>query len=904
MGNFSKKQVIIFDGLSYCYKAYHAFPLLKNRSEEPTGAIYGMLSMLRKVLLKYSPTHAAVVFDTKGKKTFRHKIFSEYKSNRSPMPENLRTQLQPLYKIITAMGLVIISIPDVEADDVIGTLAYSLQFSGYQVLIGTNDKDIAQLVSSNIFIINNSDGMLYKTHDIKHKYGVFPELIPDFIALVGDKSDNIPGVPGIGKKTATILLNEIGTLKNIYSNLESTAELNCRGARNLKKILLENREVACLSYKLANIKTNISLNVSYDELRIQPPTLNVLLSFFKQYEFNYWKSSVLKNNWLKKPKINSHRGDTYSEKVCSTSTKKYIIITCEKILYKWIKRLRAANFFAFNIECIKKNDKYIIEGFSFAIASGEAIYIPTFFNEQDTLKIISYDQVICLLRPILTNTRSKKVGINIKSILILLKKFKIALGGQLFDISLESYILNNTVSNSDIYYLSEYWLNKKSEYKNKYYQEAEKVDFIFQLHSFMWLELQKDKCQLSYFKNIEMPLIKTLTEVESYGVKVNNYILSDYLKKSSKRMKLLKKIAYRIVGIEFNLSSSQQLSCILFKKYGIKDFKKTPKGAPSTAESSLKMLSSRYRLPEIVLEYRGLVKLNSTYIKNLLRRINPQDQRVYATYNQSITSTGRLSCKHPNLQNIPVGNLSGYCIRRAFIAPDKHVLVGIDYSQIELRIMAHFSKDKILTKAFNLEQDIHAVTASEIFNIPITCVTKQQRGKVKSINFGLIYGIGAIGLSNQLNISSKESREYINRYFQRYPKILHYIENTKVKAKEKGYVKTILGRRIYIPNINSDNPTIRKSAERMAVNATIQGTAADIIKKAMITTSYWIKKNELKVHIIMQIHDELLLEVNRDNLSDIKNVASIMESAISLSVPIRVNLKYGVSWGEIKTFRV
>ena len=927
MVQIPENPLILVDGSSYLYRAYHAFPPLTNSAGEPTGAMYGVLNMLRSLILQYQPTHAVVVFDAKGK-TFRDELFEHYKSHRPPMPDDLRAQIEPLHAMVKAMGLPLMAVPGVEADDVIGTLAREAEKVGRPVLISTGDKDMAQLVTPGITLINTMTNTILGPDEVVTKYGVPPELIIDFLALMGDSSDNIPGVPGVGEKTAQALLQGLGGLDTLYAEPEKIAGLTFRGAKTMAAKLEQNKEVAYLSYQLATIKTDVELDLGCEDLLVEQPVADELLTLFKKYEFKRWITDVESGKWMQAKGAKSAArplaaaaevAEAEEETATVLSAENYVTILDEQTLLTWIENLKKAPLFAFDTETDSlDNVSANMVGLSFAIEPGVAAYVPVAHDYLDAPDQIPRDRVLELLKPLLEDGKVLKVGQNLKYDRGILANYGIELRGIAFDTMLESYILDSVAGRHDMDSLSDRWLKHKTitfeeiagkgknqltfnqialEEAGRY--AAEDADVTLQLHLKMWPELQQNEGPLNVFKNIEMPLVPVLSRVERNGVKIDPAVLHAHSQEIAKRLIELEKKAYDIAGEEFNLSSPKQLQTILFEKQGIKPLKKTPGGAPSTSEEVLEELALDYPLPKVILEYRGLAKLKSTYTDKLPLMISPKTGRVHTSYHQAVTATGRLSSTDPNLQNIPVRNEEGRRIRQAFIAPEDYLIVSADYSQIELRIMAHLSRDKGLLTAFAEGKDIHRATAAEVFGLPLESVSSEQRRSAKAINFGLIYGMSAFGLARQLNIPRKEAQKYMDLYFERYPGVLEYMERTRTQAKEQGYVETLDGRRLYLPDIKSSNGARRAGAERAAINAPMQGTAADIIKRAMIAVDGWLLSEKPRLRMIMQVHDELVFEVHKDDLEAVaKKIHELMESSTTLAVPLLVEVGSGENWDQ------
>ncbi|MEI7216948.1 DNA polymerase I [Pectobacterium carotovorum] len=927
MAQIAENPLILVDGSSYLYRAYHAFPPLTNSAGEATGAMYGVLNMLRSLLLQYQPSHVAVVFDAKGK-TFRDELFENYKAHRPPMPEDLREQIEPLHKMVKAMGLPLLAVSGVEADDVIGTLAVQAEKAGKSVLISTGDKDMAQLVTPSVTLINTMNNSILGPQEVCDKYGIPPELIIDFLALMGDASDNIPGVPGVGEKTAQALLQGLGGLDSLYANLDKIAGLSFRGAKTMAPKLEQHKEVAYLSYQLATIKTDVELELSCDQLTVNELDVDELHRLFSRYEFKRWLSDVESGTWMQGKK-SSQPVQAVSSAVVeqvveednapTLSTDGYVTILDEKTLLDWIERLKQAEVFAFDTETDGLDTLTAnLIGLSFAIKPGEAAYLPLAHDYLDAPEQLDRTKVLALFKPLLEDEKLLKIGQNLKFDKGVMQRYDIDLRGIAFDTMLESYVLDSVAGRHDMDSLAERYLSHKTitfeEIAGKGKNQltfnqialeqagpyaAEDADVTLHLHQKLWGKLQPhtDLCQV--FQTIDMPLVPVLSRIERTGVLIDPAILVEHSKELTIRLAELETQAYELAGEEFNLSSTKQLQGILYEKQKLPILKKTPKGAPSTNEEVLAELALDYPLPKLILEYRGLAKLKSTYTDKLPLMINPATKRVHTSYHQAVTATGRLSSSDPNLQNIPVRNDEGRRIRQAFIAPQGYSIVAADYSQIELRIMAHLSGDKGLLNAFANGLDIHRATASEVFGTALDKVTSEQRRSAKAINFGLIYGMSAFGLSRQLNIPRSESQKYMNLYFERYPGVQDYMERTRQQAAEHGYVSTLDGRRLYLPDIHSRNAMARKGAERAAINAPMQGTAADIIKKAMIAIDDWLRKDTPKVKMIMQVHDELVFEIHDSVIEEsISKIKVLMEGCMQLNVPLQVDIGTGMNWDE------
>ena len=930
MAQIAENPLILVDGSSYLYRAYHAFPPLTNSAGEPTGAMYGVLNMLRSLLLQYQPSHVAVVFDAKGK-TFRDDLFAEDKSRRPPMPDDRRAQIEPLHSMVKAMGLPLLVTPGVEADDVIGTLALEAEKAGHAVLISTGDKDMAQLVTPNVTLINTMNNTILGPQEVCDKYGIPPELIIDFLALMGDSSDNIPGVPGVGEKTAQALLQGIGGLDALYGNLENIATLSFRGAKTMAAKLEQNKEVAYLSYKLATIKTDVELDLTCADLTVSEPDVDTLQQLFKQYEFKRWLADVEAGVWLENKKGTGAKAAGAAKPAAAVEAPKalaeaklsqdgYVTILDEATFTDWLARLKKADVFAFDTETDGLDTLTAnLIGLSFAIAPGEAAYLPVAHDYLDAPAQLDRAYVLEALKPLLEDEKALKVGQNLKFDMSLLARYGIEMRGIAYDTMLESYVLDSVGGRHDMDSLADRYLGHKTitfeEIAGKGKNQltfnqialeqaapyaAEDADVTLQLHLAMWPQLKQSAELLTVFNEIEMPLLPVLSHIERTGVLIDPAILSAHSQELAKRLAELEAQAHELAEEPFNLASTKQLQAILYEKQKLPVLKKTPGGAPSTNEEVLAELALDYPLPKVILEYRGLAKLKTTYTDKLPLMINPVSGRVHTSYHQAVTATGRLSSSDPNLQNIPVRNEEGRRIRQAFIAPEGYRIVAADYSQIELRIMAHLSQDEGLLKAFAEGKDIHRATASEVFGVPLDKVTGEQRRSAKAINFGLIYGMSAFGLARQLGIPRGEAQRYMDLYFERYPGVLDYMERTRQQASEQGYVSTLDGRRLYLPDVRSSNAMRRKAAERAAINAPMQGTAADIIKRAMIEVDAWLQGQEKPlVRAIMQVHDELVFEVHESVIEEAsQRIRQLMEGSMALAVSLKVDVGVGMNWDE------
>ena len=930
MPTIAPNPLVLVDGSSYLYRAFHAFPPLTNSAGEPTGAMYGVLNMLKSLISQVQPSHIAVVFDAKGK-TFRDEMFEQYKSHRPPMPDDLRKQIQPLHDIIRALGIPLLVIEGVEADDVIGTLAVAASKANQKVLISTGDKDMAQLVDDNIMLINTMNNTLLDRDAVIEKYGIPPELIIDYLALMGDSADNIPGVAGVGEKTALGLLQGIGSMAEIYANLDKVAELPIRGAKKLGDKLLAEKEMADLSYRLATIKTDVALDITPEELTLGASNNDQLTEYFGRYEFKRWLNEVMNgtdsitNNNEQPTKINHYQAtpalaqDNSDEALpaIQIDRSRYETLLTEADLNHWVEKLKQAKLFALDTET--DNLDYMaanLVGISFALENGEAAYLPLQLDYLGAPKTLEKTTALTLLKPILENPTIQKVGQNFKYDLTIFARNGIDVQGVAFDTMLESYVLNSTgrhnmddlakrylghqtISFEEIagkgknqLTFNQIPLEKAAEYA------AEDADVTMKLQQVLWEKLSKEPTLEKLFKEMELPLLGVLSRMERRGVLIDSDALFLQSNEIANRLSELEEQAYALAGQPFNLASTKQLQEILFDKLGLPVIQKTPKGAPSTNEEVLEELAFSHELPKVLVEHRGLSKLKSTYTDKLPQMVNPQTGRVHTSYHQAVTATGRLSSSDPNLQNIPIRNEEGRRIRQAFIAREGFTVVAADYSQIELRIMAHLSQDQGLINAFTQGKDIHRSTAAEIFGMALDEVTSEQRRNAKAINFGLIYGMSAFGLSRQLGIGRADAQSYMDLYFKRYPGVQTFMHDIREKAKAQGYVETLFGRRLYLPDINSSNGMRRKAAERVAINAPMQGTAADIIKRAMIQLDQKLQ-NDPDIAMIMQVHDELVFEVRSEKVAFYSElIKTQMESAADLVVPLIVEVGQGTNWDE------
>lgn len=904
---------VLVDGSSYLYRAFHAMfkADLRNAAGEPTGAVRGVTAMLRRLKKDYPNSHITVIFDAKGK-TFRDEIYSEYKAQRPPMPDDLRSQIQPVHDIVRAMGFPLLSIEGVEADDVIGTLARQATEKGIEVVISTGDKDMAQLVNEHVTLVNTMTETVMDIEGVKEKFGLPPELIIDYLALMGDKVDNIPGVPGVGEKTALCLLQNLNGITAIYENLESIRTLDFRGAKKMPEKLAENKDLAELSYLLATIKCDVDLDVHIEELINTPQDNEALTTLFTELEFKSWITE-----------LSSLQGSEATQKSVAIPEKveaNYETILTEERLSYWLEQLKQSELFAFDTETTSLNylDARIV-GLSFAVKAGEAAYLPLTHDYAGAPEQLNIDTVLALFKPILEDSNQYKVGQNLKYDRHILLNHDINLQGIKHDTMLQSYVLDSTATRHDMDSLAEKYLGrstihfediagkgKKQLTFNQIGLEeagpyaAEDADITLQLHQTLWPQIQTIPALVEVYEQLEMPLLPVLNTLERNGVNIDIWMLQQQSDELAQKIDQFEKQAWAVAEEEFNLGSPKQLQVILYDKLELPILKKTPKGQPSTAEGVLQELADDgYELPQVIMNYRSLSKLKSTYTDRLPEQVNRSTGRVHTSYHQAVTATGRLSSSDPNLQNIPIRSEEGRRIREAFVASEGYTLLAADYSQIELRIMAHLSQDTGLLKAFAAGEDIHRHTAAEIFGVELDQVTSDQRRSAKAINFGLIYGMSAHGLSKQLGIERHQAADYMTTYFERYPGVKNYMNTTREQAKEDGYVETLFGRRLHLPEINASNGMRRQYAERTAINAPMQGTAADIIKKAMIDISTWLTASNSNIRMIMQVHDELVFEVPIEQVETAKiTIEQYMMKAATLDVPLEVGMGVGDNWEQ------
>ncbi|MGF1710829.1 DNA polymerase I [Vibrio kagoshimensis] len=930
MARIPDNPLILIDGSSYLYRAFHAYPGTMSNGDIPTNAVYGVVNMLRSMMRQFASDRIAVIFDAKGK-TFRDDMYPEYKANRPPMPDDLRCQIEPLHNVIRAMGLPLISISGVEADDVIGTLASQASKAGIPVLISTGDKDMAQLVDENVTLINTMTNVVMDREGVIEKFGIPPELIIDYLALMGDKVDNIPGVPGVGDKTATALLQGIGSIEKLYENLDGIAALGFRGSKTMAKKLIDNKDNATMSYELATIKLDVELEETPESLVKATPNTDELIKLYGQLVFKSWLNELLEGGSgvveadEKSGAVRSNAPAASSTAEMNTSAvtidrSQYETILDQDTFNQWLDKLKATDVFAFDTET--DNLDYMVAnlvGLSFATEEGIAAYVPVAHDYLDVPEQLDRDWVLEQLKPILEDDAQAKVGQNLKYDASVLARYDIEMKGIKHDTMLASYVFNSVGGKHDMDSLALRFLQhscisfeqiagkgKKQLTFNQIDIEeaspyaAEDADVTLRLHNRLMENIEQDEKLKTIYEEIEIPLVPVMSRIERTGVFIDDMLLGAQSQEIAVRLDELEQKAYEIAEQEFNMNSPKQLQAILFEKMGLPVIKKTPSGAASTNEEVLQELALDYPLPKLIIEYRGLAKLKSTYTDKLPKMINAETGRVHTSYHQAVTATGRLSSTDPNLQNIPIRNDEGRRIRQAFVAPHGWKILAVDYSQIELRIMAHLSGDKALLEAFQQGKDIHAATAAEIIGVSIDDVTTEQRRRAKAVNFGLIYGMSAFGLAKQLGIPRGEAQHYMDTYFERYPGVMQYMEDTRSNASEQGFVETIYGRRLHLPEISSRNGMRRKAAERAAINAPMQGTAADIIKKAMLLVDEWIQaEGDGRVKLLMQVHDELVFEVEESALAEIESkVQELMESAANLEVPLVAEAGSGDNWDQ------
>jgi DNA polymerase-1 len=917
----SHAPLVLVDGSSYLYRAFHALPPLANSKGMPTGAVKGVLNMLKSLRRQYPDSPFAVVFDAKGG-TFRDTLYADYKANRPSMPDDLRVQVEPLHAAVKALGYPLLCVDNVEADDVIGTLARSSAAADRPVVISTGDKDMAQLVDGHITLVNTMTGTVLDIAGVKEKFGVGPEHIIDYLALMGDKVDNIPGVPGVGEKTAVGLLVGVGGgLETLYANLDKVAALPIRGAKGLSAKLEEHRAAAFMSYELATIKIDVPLDVTVDQLICREPDHQGLLELYAELEFRSWVEDV------------QREARREGESIAEVTPIVEVPATYETVLdperfAAWLEKLRQAPLFAFDTETTGLDaQRADLVGLSFAVVAHEACYIPLTHSYMGAPGQLNRDEVLLALKPLLEDPSKAKVGQNAKYDINILANCAIGgdpangiqVQGVKFDTMLESYVLDSTATRHDMDSLALKYLNhvtiKFEDVAGKGAKQltfdqidlevagpyaAEDADVTLRLHQLFEGKLSAIPSLDGVLADIEMPLVPVLARIERQGALVDAALLGVQSIELGEKLVALEREAYEIAGEAFNLGSPKQLGVILYEKLGLPVLNKTAKGQASTAEAVLAELAEQdYLLPKVLMQYRSLSKLKSTYTDRLPEQINPRTGRIHTSYHQAVAATGRLSSSDPNLQNIPIRTAEGRRIRQAFVAPNGYRLLAADYSQIELRIMAHLAKDEGLLHAFRNDLDVHRATAAEVFGVALEAVTTDQRRSAKAINFGLIYGMSSFGLAKQIGVDRRQAQDYIDRYFAQYPGVLEYMERTRAQAADQGYVETVFGRRLYLPDINAKNQALRKGAERAAINAPMQGTAADIIKRAMVAVDNWLSNSGLDARVILQVHDELVLEVREDLVEQISREIRIhMSGAAELDVPLLVEVGTGANWDE------
>ena len=934
----SQAPLVLVDGSSYLYRAFHALPPLTTSKGLPTGAVKGVLNMLKSLRKQYPDSPFAVVFDAKGG-TFRDDMYAEYKANRPSMPDDMRVQIEPLHQSVIALGFPLLCVEGVEADDVIGTLARSSAAAERPVVISTGDKDMAQLVDGHITLVNTMTGSSMDVAGVKEKFGVAPEQIIDYLALMGDSSDNIPGVPGIGPKTASGLLVGVnGGLTELYAQLDIVPSLPIRGAKTLPAKLEEHRDMAFLSYQLATIKVDVPLDVGLDDLHLREPDRDKLAELYALLEFKSWSDELQRDAKrvelaaAAQPEpatdlLSAVETDVAVEEPAPTEAQ-YETILDQARFEVWLQKLSDAKLFSFDTETtgIDAQQAQLV-GLSFAVRANEAAYIPLTHSYIGVPQQLDRDSVLRALKPLLEDEHKLKVGQHAKFDMNILANCAIGgdqacgitVRGIAFDTMLESYVLNSVATRHDMDSLAQKYLGlttvsfqdiagkgvKQLTFDQIALEQAgpyaaEDADVTLRLHQTLHEKLAAIPSLASVLSDIEMPLVPVLARIERQGALVDDKLLGEQSVELGNKLVALEREAFEIAGEEFNLGSPKQLGVILYEKLGYPVLKKTAKGQPSTAEEVLaKLAEEDYQLPKVLMQYRSMSKLKSTYTDRLPEQINPRTGRIHTSYHQAVASTGRLSSSDPNLQNIPVRTAEGRRIRQAFIAPSGYKLLAADYSQIELRIMAHLSRDEGLLNAFRNNLDVHTATAAEVFRVELADVTTEQRRSAKAINFGLIYGMGAQKLGKDIGVDTKTAKAYIDTYFARYPGVREYMDRTRAQAAEQGYVETLFGRRLYLPEINSNKPQERAGAERTAINAPMQGTAADIIKKAMVAVDNWLASSGLDARVILQVHDELVLEVREDLVDQVRNeIRQHMSAAATLDVPLLVEVGVGNNWDE------
>ena len=938
--------LVLVDGSSYLYRAFHALPPLTTSKGLPTGAVKGVLNMLKSLRKQYPDSPFAVVFDAKGP-TFRDELFADYKSHRPPMPDDLRVQIEPLHACVRGLGYPLLCIEGVEADDVIGTLARQCAGEGRDVVISTGDKDMAQLVCPHVTLVNTMTGSVYDVEGVREKFGVGPELIIDYLALMGDKADNIPGVAGVGEKTALGLLVGVGGgLDVLYANLDKVPELPIRGAKTLPAKLQDQREMAYLSYELATIKLDVPLDVAIEQLHMGQVDHELLAEQYRELEFKSWLDALHRSSppaTAKKPSVSglfdlqpsasapaetapasdvpASEPEPLVTEAAASNTNYETILDAERFAH-WLQKLKDAELFAFDTETTSTDAQQAqLVGVSFAVSPFEAAYVPLAHSYMGVPTQLDLDDVLKALKPLLEDPQKTKVGQNAKYDINIMANAStpILMQGFSYDTMLESYVLDATATRHNMDALALKYLDHAtiafSDIAGKGAKQltfdqiaieqagpyaAEDADITLRLHQTLWPQLAALPSLVKVLSEIEIPLVPVLARIERQGALVDAQLLGKHSHELGERLVQLEREAFGIAGEEFNLSSPKQLGVILYEKLGLPVLSKTAKGQASTAEAVLAELAEQdFPLPKVLMEYRSLSKLKSTYTDRLPEQINPRTGRIHTSYHQAVAATGRLSSSDPNLQNIPIRTAEGRRIRQAFIAPLGYKLLAADYSQIELRIMAHLAKDEGLLHAFRHNLDVHRATAAEVFGVELSEVSTDQRRSAKAINFGLIYGMSAFGLAKQIDCDRKQAQAYIDRYFSRYPGVLAYMERTREQAGEQGYVETLFGRRLYLPEIHAKNQGLRKAAERTAINAPMQGTAADIMKLAMVAVDDWLTSSGIDARVILQVHDELVLEVREDLLDQVSaQLKQLMGGAAALDVPLLVEVGVGNNWDE------
>lgn len=909
----AQRKLVLVDGSGYLYRAFHALPPLSNSRGEPTGAVLGVLNMLQKLRKEEAPELIAIVFDAPGK-TFRDALFEAYKAQRPPMPDELRAQLQPLLDSVMAMGLPLLRVEGVEADDVIGTLAQQAAAQGYDVIISTGDKDMAQLVNERITLVNTMTGSRLDRAGVKTKFDVYPEQIVDYLALVGDTSDNIPGIPKVGPKTAAKWLGEYGTLDKL---VENAASISGKVGENLRAGMKELE----LSRKLATLDCNVKLEQPFETLRLGEPNRERLRELFTRMEFRALLKQLVGDDAGGSAAVSSAPAAETEAAIATPPAvpRNYETVVTQAALEQWIAKLRASEEMSLYVATTTSGYMQAdIVGIAFGVEPGNIAYVPISHDYPGAPEQLARDIVWQALRPVLEGERPLKIGHDLKFQAHVLKRAGIELRGVNFDSMLESYVLNSTATKHDLPTLARRYLGvetisyesltgkgakqlgfNQASIDTAAPYAAEAADITLQLHRLLWSRLDAVPAVKTLYQEIEQPLVPVLLRMEQAGVLLDGELLRKQSGELATRMREIEAQAYAAAGGPFSLESPKQLQEVLFGKLGLPVIRKTPTGQPSTAEDVLEELAVSYELPKLIMDYRGFAKLKSTYTDKLPLQINRETRRVHTCYQQAIAATGRLSSADPNLQNIPIRTPEGRRIRQAFIAPPGWCIMAADYSQIELRIMAHLSGDEGLLKAFSEDRDIHLATAAEVFGMTLETVTPDQRRTAKMINFGLIYGMSPFGLASRLGIERSVASRYVDLYFQRYPGVRRYMDETRQLAHERGYVETVFGRRLYLNDINSRNAGLRQGAERAAINAPMQGTAADVIKRAMIQVDHWLQRSKLPARLLLQVHDELVFEVQRDLAEDlIAQVRELMSGAATLRTPLKVDAGIGANWDE------